>query len=89
MQPVPMIHTEDALEWSSLLLACQEKLLSREFIGLIKMKVLKMGIWLTNLSSPSGYLSKKINAWVIFHNIVCNKEVVFPSAQEAVEADKL
>jgi len=46
LQPVPTILTEEALKWHEhcQLLACQERLLSREFTRLIKMQVLKMGI---------------------------------------------
>jgi len=62
IQPAPRIHTE-ALKWPSALLTAtfQESLLSRESIELINMKVLKMGMWssyLTSLNSLSGYLNK-------------------------------
>jgi len=74
------------------LLVCQDRLLSREFIRLIKMKVLKIVIWSSHLSSvnsPSGYLSKKTNAWVTFYNIVCDEETDFPSVQEAINVNQL
>jgi len=48
MQPLPTLHTEKASKPQNdlqhcLLLACQESLLSRELIRLIKMKVFEDG----------------------------------------------